>query len=109
MVGGPVVFFLIAWFGLRAIVGPLPRPNPVQELREGAVRPGMSVREVESSVGTPKSITDRPDGGFTYRYQRSAWDSARGTMLEEDAYIDFSPSDSVTAVTFDARVPEVSK
>lgn len=108
MFGGPILFLLIAFFGLRALVGPGPVESPVQKLRNGAVSVGMREDEVLSKIGRPKSATERPEGGFTYRYQRSSWDNQRSTMLEEDAYVDFSAGGTVTGITFEARTPPIN-
>ncbi|MGV3618108.1 MAG: hypothetical protein ACO1SV_22510 [Fimbriimonas sp.] len=105
MFGGPILFLLIAFFGIRTFVGPPPPVQVVQRLRDGAVKVGMTEAEVLATVGEPKGTIEKSDGGFTYRYQRSAWDSARSTFLEEDAYIEFSSSGTVTGINFDSRVP----
>lgn len=105
MFGGPILFLLIAVAGIRSLMGPPPPVQVVQRLRDGAVKVGMTENEVLATVGQPKGRVEKSDGGFTYRYQRSAWDSQRNTLLEEDAYIEFSAGGSVTGVTFDSRVP----
>jgi hypothetical protein len=105
MFGGPLIFLLIAFVGIRSFVGPPPPVPVVQRLRDGAVKPGMTEGEVLAAVGPPKGRLEKGDGGFAYRYQRSAWDSQRSTFLEEDAYIDFSAGGTVTGITFDSRVP----
>ena len=105
MFGGPLVFLAIAVLGIRMLMGPAPPTQAVQRLRDGAVRTGMSESEVRRLVGEPKGTIEKSDGGYTYRYQRSAWDSSRNTFLEEDAYVDFSASGTVTSVVFDSRIP----
>jgi hypothetical protein len=105
MFGGPIVFLLIAFLGIRSLVGPPPPVHAVQRLRDGAVRVGMTEAQVRQAVGEPKGTLDKLDGGFAYRYQRSTWDTQRNTFLEEDAYVDFSPEGAVTAVSFDSRTP----
>lgn len=105
MFGGPILFLLVAVMGIRSFLGPPPPVQVVQRLRDGAVKPGMTENEVLAAVGEPKGRIEKPDGGFAFRYQRSAWDSQRNTFLEEDAYIDFSAGGTVTGVTFDSRVP----
>lgn len=105
VVGGPVVFLAIAWFGLQAIIGPGPDPNPVAELRAGKVRPGMRESEVLQRVGRPTAVVENEDGTFYYRYQHSAWRPEDKTPIEEDGYVDFSASALVTNVSFDSRTP----
>ncbi len=105
MFGGPILFLLVAFLGVRSLVGPPAPVSAVQRLRDGVVKVGMTESEVVRAAGPPKGITEKPDGGTTLRYQRSAWDAQRSTFLEEDAYVDLSPDGVVTAVAFDARVP----
>lgn len=105
MFGGPLIFLVIAFFGIRSLVGPAPPTQVVQRLRDGAVKVGMTEAEVLSVAGEPKGRIEKSDGGFTFRYQRSAWDTQRNTFLEEDAYIEFSSAGTVTGITFDSRVP----
>jgi hypothetical protein len=104
MFGGPAVFLAIVYFGMTSLIGPPPPPNPVDRLREGAVRPGMTEGQVLRNVGRPKGIMDGSDG-YTYRYQRSSWDPQRRLFVEEDAYVDFDDSGRVARISFDSRVP----
>lgn len=108
MFGGPLLFLAIAWVGITSLLGPPPPASPVQKLRSGWVKPGMTESEVLAAVGKPAGESERPAGGFTYRYQGSAWDNERRTFLEEDAYVDFSATGQVSSVTFEARVPPTS-
>jgi hypothetical protein len=108
MFGGPILFIIIFAVGILSLLGPAPPKPPVQRLREGVVQIGMSAAEVRQRVGAPKAVTERADGGTTFRYEQSTWDNARGVFLEEDGYVDFSAGGTVTAVTFEARVPPTS-
>ena len=108
MFGGPILFLGLAWIGIQSLLGPAPPVSAVQKLRGGAVKVGMKEPEVRAAVGGPVGLSDRADGGFTYRYQGSSWDNGRQTFAEEDAYVDFSSSGQVTAVTFESRVPPTS-
>ena len=108
MFGGPILFLLVAFLGIRSLLGPAPPVHAVQKLRDGVVRVGMRESEVLMAVGEPKGIVDKPDGGFTYRYQRSAWDPQRNTFIEEDAYVDFTPDGTVASVAFDSKIPSLS-
>jgi hypothetical protein len=78
-------------------------------MREGAVKVGMTEADVLSKVGKPKGIVDKADGGYTYRYQSSAWDPDRKVPLEEDAYVEFTGSGTVSSITFDSRIPTQGK
>jgi hypothetical protein len=109
MIGGPVLFLLIAWWGLRALAGGTLPDTPIQRLRDGAVRPGMSQSEVVKAVGPPKVQVERESGGLTFRYMGSTWDTQRATFLEEDAYVDFGSDGRVSAVSFESRTPEPPK
>jgi hypothetical protein len=105
MVGGPLIFILLAVGGVMAFLGPTPRPNAMEVLRSGKVKPGMREAEVLSVAGQPKASVPRDTGGFFYRYQRSRWNPEASNFTEEDAYVDFDDSGYVTGVSFDARTP----
>ncbi|MDX2065796.1 MAG: outer membrane protein assembly factor BamE [Fimbriimonadaceae bacterium] len=105
LIGGPLVFLAIAWFGLNAIIGPSPTPNPVEQLRAGRIKPGMSEAEVRAILGPPKADVTQEEGKFYYRYQRSAWQSETRTFTEEDAYVDFEVDGRVSGVSFESRTP----
>jgi hypothetical protein len=104
--GMPILFLALATFLVSLYLGQAPQVGVVQRIRNGAVRPGMTEQEVLQRAGPPKGVVNREDGGFTYRYQSSAWDPERRVPIEEDAYIDFSSSGVVGNVTFDSRVPD---
>ncbi|MFZ4506990.1 MAG: hypothetical protein ACOYON_04750 [Fimbriimonas sp.] len=107
MFGGPILFFVIAWFGVTQLLGPAPRVNPVEKLRREAVKPGMTESQVIAEVGQPKSIETSPSGGYSFRYQRGVWNPDRKTFVEEDAYVDFTSGGTVLAVNFDSREPRL--
>lgn len=109
MFGGPALFLIIAIVGLRALLGPIPEPHPVQRLRDGVVSAGASEAEVLKKIGRPHSVAERDGGGFSYRFQRSAWDPGRMTFMEEDAYVDFSSDGRVSSISFESRIPEPSQ
>lgn len=97
MIGGPLAFMLILWLGVNWIVGPPPAPRPVQKLKAGAVKPGMTPEQVRSQVGPPAGTVENADGSFTYRYQATGEDAFQA----EDAFVDFSASGRVVNVTFE--------
>jgi hypothetical protein len=72
--GAPIVFFLIAFLGLRAIVGPIPKPSPVQRIKDGEIKAGESLDNVTKRLGTPKSVETRDDGSMTLTYTRTVAD-----------------------------------
>lgn len=104
--GMPILFLALAALLVSLYIGQSPQVGVVQRIRNGAVKPGMSEQEVLQRAGPPKGVVEREDGGFTYRYQSSAWDPERRVPIEEDAYVDFGSSGVVGNVTFDSRVPE---
>lgn len=109
MIGLPVIFVAFAFFGLRWFAAPpIPQPS-VERLRSGAVHSGMTAEEVLHLAGEPKSVTTNEDGRTTFRYMNSAWDSARSTFVEEDAYVDFDPSGRVTNLSFETQTPAPPK
>ncbi|MCW5943766.1 MAG: hypothetical protein KIS66_16155 [Fimbriimonadaceae bacterium] len=97
MIGGPIVFMLILWFGVNWIVGPGPPPRPIQKLKAGVVKNGMTSEQVIAQVGPPAGIVESPDGSFTYRYQGTGEDA----FLAEDAFVDFGAGGRVVNVTFE--------
>jgi len=105
MIGGPAVFLLLAWLGVTSLIGPPPAVNPVQRLRTGMVKAGMTQSEVERLVGPPRAVVDGEEGRVSYRYQKSTWEPDRRTFIEEDAYVDFGPDGTVSGVSFDSRTP----
>jgi len=107
LIGGPIAFLAIAWFGLQAILGPAPPLSPVQKLKQGAVKPGLSEADVLMAVGEPKSVSET-DSGATFRYQGSLWNAETKTFTEEDVYVDFDSAGRVTSVSFEARTPPPS-
>jgi hypothetical protein len=108
VIGGPLLFISIAWFGLQAIIGPPAEVNPVQRLRAGAVSVGMSERAVIQAVGKPKAILDKESGGYYFRYEGSAWDNQAKAFALENSYVDFNESGRVTGVSFEVRTPPPS-
>lgn len=96
--GGPIAFLAIAVTLILYLIGPAPRQNPVERIKAGAVRVGMTVEDVERAVGPPREATDREDGGFTYRYK-----SSPEPFVEEDAFIDFSPAGRVLTINIERQ------
>lgn len=74
LIGGPLIFFCIAWFGLRAIVGPIPQPSAVQQIKDGDIKPGDAMADVLKRLGQPKTITTRDDGSMVAVYTRTVAD-----------------------------------
>jgi hypothetical protein len=109
MIGGPVFFLAICWWGLRAIAGGGGAESPIQRLRDGAVQPGMTQMEVIKSMGPPKADLENQNGSHTFRYMHGNWDTQRNTFLEEDGYVDFGPDGKVSGITFEARTPDPPK
>lgn len=105
MIGGPIVFLLIAWIGVMQLLGPAPAENPVAKLRRDVVKAGMPEAKVIELVGPPKGIEPLSNGGYSFRYQRSGWNQEQKTLQEEDAYVDFTASGTVSSVNFDSREP----
>ena len=105
MIGGPVVFILIAVVGIGSLLGTQEITNPISKLKSGEVKIGMDESEVLKRVGQPKSTTDNSSGGLTYRYEHGLWDTERKTFMEEDAYIDFDSTNHVSGISFESKTP----
>ena len=101
--GGPILFLLVAYFGLMAIIGPAPRPNPVALLRSGTVSVGMDADEVVRKLGPPNATEQRPDGGLVLHYTRTAMDS--GTVSSDEGLVDVGQDGHVTGIRFDRSTP----
>lgn len=105
MIGGPVLCLLIVWFGIHAIVGPSPRPNPVQLLRDGEVAIGAKAEEVTQKLGRPSRVQEQPDGGFLYIYTRTVFEQATGSDSLDEATVEFTPGGRVQGIRFDRSAP----
>lgn len=105
IVGGPLICLLIIWFGIQAIVGPAPRPNPVKLLREGAIEIGARSEEVIKKLGAPTQIREQEDGGFTYIYTRTVYEEATKSDSLDEGAVDFTPTGRVQSIRFDRSAP----
>ena len=105
----PLVFILLAWWGIRSLLGPVPKADPVVQLRDGKVKPGMSEGEVLQVVGDPKSRFERETGSYVFRYSRGVWDAEHKTFSQEDADIEFNGDGIVSSVKFDTQTPPTPK
>jgi hypothetical protein len=92
LIGGPLAFFLIAFFGLRAVVGPIPQPSAVQRIKDGEVKSGENFNDVLKLLGQPKSIVTHDDGSMTAVYTRTVAD---GDLQVEDGIITVDPTGHV--------------
>lgn len=95
MFGAPIAFVVVLVVGVAMIVGPAPSPTPVGLIKQGVIRNGMSVVEVESRLGPPKGREDKPDGGFAYQYQGATPEP----WVVEDGYVDFNSDGYVIGTT----------
>ena len=105
MIGGPVAFVLLMVVCWSFLIGPRPPMNPISLLKGGKVRVGMSVSEVESTVGSPKYTTTNPDGSEAFHYQGSQWEPSRKVVLGEDATVNFDASGRVSSLSFNSEEP----
>lgn len=96
--GMPVLFLLVAWFGLTSLLPKGPPPDPVKILRSGAVRAGMGPAEVRRLVGLPKATVDLGDGAFEYVYRRTIYDN---DVSMDDAFVEFTSDARVRVVRFE--------
>jgi hypothetical protein len=96
MIGLPIAFVGIAFWGIVSLMGPAPPANPVSLLKKGVVKIGMTRDQVTSEVGEPKSIESSPDGTFSYVYHRGTEEP----FVEEDATVSFNADGFVRGVSF---------
>jgi hypothetical protein len=107
MIGGPVAFLACSAALIMMLLGPAPRPNPVQQLRDGKVKTGQTFREMESRVGPASSVTENENGTSTFRYRYSGYDHEARQPIEEDAYVEVGQDGRILSISFDRRVPTV--
>jgi hypothetical protein len=81
LVGAPIVFFVFTFYGLARIVGPIPKPSPVQRIKDGEIKPGTSLDDALKRLGKPKSVITQSDGSMTVTYTRTVADG--DLQLEE--------------------------
>ena len=102
MIGGPIVFLLIAIFGMKAVIGPIPHPSAVQRIKDGDIKPGTPLTEVLHELGEPKSVTPNPDGTTTIIYTRTVGDP---DLQIEEGIIQVTQSGEVLTTTVDRQLP----
>ena len=100
MIGGPILFLLIAIFGMRAVIGPIPQPSPVQRIKDEEIKPGMTLSDVLHRLGKPKDIQTRDDGSQELIYTRTVSD---GELTLEEGVIDFGTSGTVVGTHVDRQ------
>jgi len=106
IVGGPLVCLLIIWLGIRGIVGPPPRPNPVQLLHDNGVEIGATMTEVERKLGKPSRVQSQPDGSYWLIYTRTVLEASGSDSLDE-ATLELTPGGRVQSIRFDRSSPPV--
>lgn len=85
MIGGPIAFLLVAVLGILWVLGPAPARNPVELVKKGEVRTGMTRSQVLDLLGAPKSKVPLPDGGEAWKYHHGTSEP----FVEEDADLKF--------------------
>lgn len=102
MIGLPVIFIALIVFGMKTIIGPIPKPSAVQRIRDGEIKPGMSLREVQNLLGAPKEISQFPDGSTVLTYTRSTMD---GELAVEVATVQLTPNNTVLTTQLSRQTP----
>ncbi len=97
LVGGPLAFLAFAIFSIMWLLGPPAPKNPIKLIKDGDVKVGMSIKEVEAILGQPKEMTVTPDGGLKYLYIKSA----DTPFVADEGTVEFSPYGQVTRVATD--------
>ncbi len=105
IVGFPLIFILIACYGVMSLVAP-DRRDPVQLLHDGAVKVGDDRARVDSVLHrAPSSETARDDGIVELIYRRTIYDS---DFRMEDAKIELGPDGRVRAIRIERSTPPSS-
>lgn len=105
MFGGPIVFMLIFWLGVRLIIGPVPEASPVKRLREGEIQIGARLVDVDKKLGRPNKVVEKAGGGFQYIYTRTVYEEATKSDSLDEAIVEFSPEGRVQSIRFDRSAP----
>jgi hypothetical protein len=105
MFGGPIIFLLIFWIGVRAIIGPVPEKSPVERLRNGDIAVGASLATVQKELGRPTRLQELPDGGFRFVYTRTVYESATKSDRLDEAEVEFDAMGKVQSIRFDPWTP----
>ncbi len=105
MFGGPLVFLLIFWIGVRGIVGPIPEASPVKKLRDGVIQVGAKADDVRKELGRPNESIELEDGSFKLIYTRTVFDQETGSDSLDEATVEISPTGRVIRINFDRTEP----
>jgi len=105
LIGMPILFFLVAMFGLMRIIGPIPKSSPVQRIKDGEIKAGMSAKEIVDKLGAPKEIQAKPDGSATIIYTRTVAD---GDLQIEEGVITLDTAGRVVESHVDRQLPTKS-
>ena len=108
LIGGPLIFLLIAYFGITALLGPPPRPNPMTAIRDQKVTVGQPWSEARERLGPPTSRVDYPDGSFLLRFTRTDWSGVTkerdATLMQDDGIVEVGPDGRVRSARVE-RIP----
>lgn len=108
MFGGPILFLLIFWIGVRLISGPVPEASPVKKLREGKIQIGDTYSEVQQELGRPNQIEELPDGSFRLVYTRTIYDEATKSDSLDEAVVEITPTGRVANIRLERLTPPAS-
>jgi outer membrane protein assembly factor BamE (lipoprotein component of BamABCDE complex) len=108
MFGGPIVFLLIFWIGVRLITGPVPEPSPVKKLREGEIQIGAKMTEVAEKLGRPNQVFELEDGRYRYIYTRTVYEVETKSDSLDEAVVEFTSDGRVQSIRFDRSAPPKS-
>ncbi len=105
MFGGPILFILIFWIGMRLIIGPVPEASPVKKLRDGKISIGMSMEQVSKELGRPSRTQTFEDGTEWFVYTRTVYEEATKSDSLDEAVVEFTPTGRVANIRFERLVP----
>ncbi len=102
MIGGPIAFLLVAIFGMKAVIGPIPHPSAVQRIKDGDIKPGTPLTQVLHDLGQPKSVSLNPDGTTTVIYTTTVADP---DLQIEEGIIQVTQGGEVLNTSTDRQLP----
>lgn len=105
MIGGPLLFILIFWLGVRMILGPVPESSPVNKLRDGKIAIGATMDAVQKELGRPSRTQFLEDGSTLFVYTRTVYEASTRSDSLDEAVVEFTPGGRVMNIRFERSTP----
>lgn len=93
----PVLFLVVAWWGITSLLGPSPPVRAVSVLKKANIQVGMPIDSIIELVGKPDSIESYPDGTLGYVWHQGGSEA----YSEDEATLTVNGSGFITRVRFE--------